>query len=122
MWNFNNITGFGEWAPILMGVVAAIINFVYASYLSRANVSNRESRTSNSVLFGIGCLVFTAFCVWFFGRGNAVASVACANCGSDIVGKFCSECGSAAETIAHCIECGVEAVGKFCSNCGAALK
>lgn len=56
-----------------------------------------------------------------FGSATAQDTWTCANCGSEALGNFCSNCGSArpAETWT-CTACGAENQGNFCSNCGAA--
>lgn len=56
-----------------------------------------------------------------FSSATAQDTWTCANCGSEALGNFCSNCGSArpAETWT-CTACGAENQGNFCSNCGAA--
>jgi len=45
----------------------------------------------------------------------------CTNCGAEVTGKFCGECGTKAPeeiTKKFCTNCGTEVTGKFCSECG----
>ena len=48
--------------------------------------------------------------------------VTCQNCGANVTGKFCGECGTKIETQGpkHCTNCGAElgANDKFCGECG----
>ena len=48
------------------------------------------------------------------------SEVVCSNCGNEVSGKFCSNCGTAVPIVESkkCPNCGLEAKGKFCSNCG----
>jgi len=49
------------------------------------------------------------------------SSNVCSNCGVEVSGKFCSNCGTPVQTKKFCTNCGSEASGKFCSNCGTKL-
>lgn len=42
----------------------------------------------------------------------------CINCGAELVGKFCTVCGTPAQVNPVCTNCGAELVGKFCTVCG----
>lgn len=45
----------------------------------------------------------------------------CLNCGAEVTGKFCAECGTKVpeETLQKfCTNCGAKVTGKFCSECG----
>ncbi|MBQ7667891.1 MAG: SPFH domain-containing protein [Clostridia bacterium] len=47
----------------------------------------------------------------------------CPNCGAQVAGNFCGECGTKYEAPVVpqkrvCPKCGTEAIGKFCTNCG----
>ena len=67
------------------------------------------------------CWALMLCLVCAFGSATAQDTWTCANCGSEALGNFCSNCGSArpAETWT-CTACGAENQGNFCSNCGAA--
>ncbi len=53
---------------------------------------------------------------------NDVAKTICKNCGKEVVGKFCSECGTPVEEVKKCPNCNTEVTGKFCSNCGTKIE
>lgn len=42
----------------------------------------------------------------------------CTNCGKEVTGKFCGECGTPVQVIKKCSNCGMEVHGNFCGNCG----
>lgn len=57
------------------------------------------------------------------GNSNTAGSVKCSNCGANVTGKFCSECGAPVEiSKKFCSNCGKEVSGKFCNNCGTKLE
>ena len=85
MWSFSNINSFSEWTPIIMSVIAAIYLFMEAYYKSRSNIDYREYRIKNDILYGVGCLVFAAACIYFYGTGDVSASTALADIGSTLI-------------------------------------
>ncbi|MEG0222078.1 MAG: SPFH domain-containing protein [Clostridia bacterium] len=52
------------------------------------------------------------------GPSLAVQPKKCSNCGHEVLGKFCPECGTKVEEIKKCKNCGKEVEGKFCAECG----
>ncbi|MBM7868908.1 DNA-directed RNA polymerase subunit RPC12/RpoP [Clostridium pascui] len=54
-------------------------------------------------------------------NNNIQGNIYCQNCGQEVTGKFCSNCGTEnnnIQDISYCQNCGQEVTGKFCSNCG----
>lgn len=54
------------------------------------------------------------------GTSNGNLGVKCSNCGAEVNGKFCANCGTPApeNKKRFCSNCGAEVSGKFCANCG----
>lgn len=55
------------------------------------------------------------------GGGKKALGVSCTNCGAEVTGKFCSQCGTPAPGAKRCCtNCGTEAgpTAKFCGTCG----
>lgn len=49
---------------------------------------------------------------------SSLSSSACENCGTNVEGKFCTECGTAKVIEVFCANCGSKVSGKFCTECG----
>lgn len=55
----------------------------------------------------------------------ATSAKICSNCGKEVPGNFCTNCGTKyeeAKTTKTCPNCGKEVAGKFCGDCGTAVE